>query len=76
MSKLTDYWNGPGEPNPPYDMTPEVFDMVVRIAMDNPVGPRLHKPSLGPYTEANPCYCEHCGKLRILWSSTNEECPV
>ncbi len=34
----------------------------------------IHRPSLGPYTEANPKRCEKCGKLGPF--DLSEECTA
>jgi hypothetical protein len=44
-------------------------DMVIHVGMQNDLSfwIKVHKPSLGPYTDENPCVCVDCGKPREEW---------
>lgn len=46
----------------------------MRIAAEQGPWKKMHKPSLGPYTETNLCVCVDCGKPRGDWETGAEEC--
>ena len=46
-------------------------EIVLAVEAQNDRNPstwkKIHKPSLGPYSEANPCVCLDCGQPREEW---------